>query len=220
MYASWKDGRSRFPAYLDDYAFVLDAGLELLQCRWDTEVFSFVLALADALLDDFLDKEHGGFFFTAHNHETLIQRSRPLGDEATPSGNGIAALALQRLGHLTGDARYLDAATGTLRVAWEEMQRAPAAYSSLLGTLKEHLTPPTTVILRGSLEEMKDWREVMDALPAEQFGFAIPVTENKLPGSLVATEARQGGVAYVCQGTSCSAPVETPGELAKALASS
>jgi len=220
LYASWKDGRSRFPAYLDDYAFVLDAGLELLQCRWDTDVFTFVLALADALLDDFLDKEHGGFFFTAHNHEALIQRSRPLGDEATPSGNGIAALALQRLGHLAGDARYLDAAAGTLKVAWEEMQRAPAVYSSLLGTLKEHLNPPTTVILRGTEKEMKDWREAMDGLPAEQLRFAIPATEKKLPGSLGATETRPGGVAYLCQGNSCSPPMETPGELAKTLSAS
>ncbi|HEX7061139.1 MAG TPA: thioredoxin domain-containing protein, partial [Woeseiaceae bacterium] len=100
LLASYKDGSARFPAYLDDHAFLLDALLELLQVRWDSGRLAFAIGLADALLEHFQDAENGGFWFTADDHEPLIHRPKPLGDESMPSGNGIAARALQRLGFL------------------------------------------------------------------------------------------------------------------------
>ncbi|HEX6832194.1 MAG TPA: thioredoxin domain-containing protein, partial [Rudaea sp.] len=110
--AAWRGGRlfaktgadsARFPAYLDDHAFLLDALLEMLQSRWNDRGIAWAIALADALLDRFEDRERGGFFFTAHDHEQLIQRSKSWPDEAVPSGNGVAARALLRLGHLIGE---------------------------------------------------------------------------------------------------------------------
>ena len=111
--ANYKDGEAKFAAYLDDHAFLLDALLELLQARWDTDHLALAQEIAELLLEHFEDVENGGFWFTANDHEQLIHRSKPLADEAVPSGNGIAALALQRLGFLLGETRYLDARTGT-----------------------------------------------------------------------------------------------------------
>ena len=71
--------------------------------------------LADVLLNHFEDTEQGGFFFTSHDHEALITRPKPGYDNATPSGNGVAAYALQRLGHLLGEFRYLEASMRCLR---------------------------------------------------------------------------------------------------------
>jgi len=90
LLASYKDGKARFPAYLDDHAFLLDALLELLQSDWNTEHLRFAVQLADLLIEHFEDAERGAFFFTANDHETLIHRPKSLADEALPSGANIA----------------------------------------------------------------------------------------------------------------------------------
>ncbi len=131
--AVWQNGRLQasvgkaIPAYLDDYAFMLDALLECLQSRWSERDLAWAIVLAEALLERFEDREHGGFFFTAHDHERLIQRPKPWMDEALPSGNGVAARALLRLGHLLGETRYIDAAQRTLHAAWPTLQSMPHA---------------------------------------------------------------------------------------------
>ncbi|HEX6260961.1 MAG TPA: thioredoxin domain-containing protein, partial [Woeseiaceae bacterium] len=104
LLASYKDGSARFAAYLDDHAFLLDALLELLQADWHLRHLKFAQQLADILLDHFYDTEAGGFWFTADDHEPLMHRPKPLADDSMPSGNGIAALALQRLGFVLGEA--------------------------------------------------------------------------------------------------------------------
>ena len=76
LLATYKDGRARFAAYLDDYAFLLDGVLQVLQTRWRSEDLQFPTGLAEALLAHFEDRESGGFFFTADDHEQLMHRSR------------------------------------------------------------------------------------------------------------------------------------------------
>ena len=110
LYAAWKRGEARFPAYLDDYAFLLDALLESLQSRFRAADLQFALEIADALLDRFADRERGGFWFTAAGQDPPLYRPKGFADESMASGNGIAAQALARLGWLTGETRYLDAA--------------------------------------------------------------------------------------------------------------
>ena len=103
LFAVHKDGRSRFPAYLDDYVFLIDGLLELLQVRWNNNHLAWAIQLADTLLEDFLDDQDGGFFFTAKNAEQLIYRPKTYSDEALPAGNGVAAKCLARLGYLLGN---------------------------------------------------------------------------------------------------------------------
>jgi uncharacterized protein len=150
LLAVHKDGQSRFPAYLDDYAFLLDGLIELLQTRWRSTDLQLATALADALLEHFSDSEHGGFYFTADDHEQLIHRSKSFGDEAVPAGNAIAAQALTRLGLLLGETRYLDAAARTLRAAWTPLQHYPHAHAAMLVALAEHLDPPEIRRVAGS----------------------------------------------------------------------
>ncbi|HSQ03587.1 MAG TPA: thioredoxin domain-containing protein, partial [Burkholderiales bacterium] len=97
LLATCKDGRAHLNGYLDDYAFLLDALLELLQAEFRPADLAFALALADTLLEQFEDQEHGGFFFVSHDHEALILRPKNGYDTAMPSGNGIAARALLRM---------------------------------------------------------------------------------------------------------------------------
>jgi len=220
LYACYKDGQARFPAYLDDHAFLLDALLELLQSRWDTANLDLAVTLADALLDHFADPDKGAFFFTAHDHETLIHRPKPYADEAVPSGNGIAAFALQRLGFLLGETRYLDAAEGTLRAAWRAISEYPHGHVSLLAALEEYLEHPEIVVIRGGDKEIGRWKDAAAKLYApRRLVFAIPSGEGRLPGALADRKAETGNtVAYRCVGTHCEMPVTTWEALAAQLA--
>jgi uncharacterized protein YyaL (SSP411 family) len=214
LFAVWKDGRARFPAYLDDYAFLLDGLLELLQAQWRGVDLGFAIGLADALLAHFEDREAGGFFFTADDHEALMHRSKSFADEAVPAGNGVAAQALARLGLLLGETRYLDAAARTLRAGWAPLQQYPHAHGSLLIALTEHLDPPEIVIIRGEEPQLDEWRRALDQVYAPgRCVFAIPAGET-LPPALADKRAADTTVAYVCRGTVCSEPVRSPAALA------
>jgi uncharacterized protein YyaL (SSP411 family) len=219
LLASYKDGRARFPAYLDDYAFMIDALLELLQARWDGEQLEFAVELADQLLLHFEDTDNGGFFFTADYHESLMHRPRPLSDDATPSGNGIAALVLQRLGFLLGEVRYLEAAERTLRSAWQAMAEYPHGHVSLVSALEEYLHHPESIIIRGDASEAADWAASAARLYApRRLVFAIPADERNLPGALAERKPKPAGtIAYRCEGSRCSLPITSWEALAVGL---
>jgi hypothetical protein len=208
LLAVWKDGAARFPAYLDDHAFLLDALLELLQARWRGDDLSFARDLAESLFTRFMDRERGGFWFTAEGLDPPLHRPKGFADEATPSGNGVAALALARLGWLLAETRYLDAAEATLRGGWESLQRAPQAHTAMLNALDEYLDPGEIVVIRGSPEAAAGWSAALATLYApRRMIFPIPAGAVGLPDALAAKRARDGTVAYICQGPGCSEPV-------------
>jgi len=228
---AWHDGRLcaktgsdsvRFPAYLDDHAYLLDALLECLQVEWWNEWLDWAIELADALLERFEDREHGGFYFTAHDHETLIQRPKPFADEAIPSGNGVATRSLLRLGHLLGETRYLDAAERTLRAAYPVMQQMPAACASLQRALNDFLHPRTHVVVRvESPEEENNWHEALRGyIDRRTDVYVIRESTGALPGTLAAQTYTAGGVAYLCRGTQCEPPIATVAALIEALRTS
>ena len=219
LLASYKDGEARFAAYLDDHAFLLDAVLELLQARWNMRHLEFAQQLAELLLEHFEDKDDGGFWFTANDHEQLIHRSKPLADEAVPSGNGVAAFALQRLGFLLGETTYLDAAERTLRAAWRAISEVPHGHVSLLTALEEYLEHPEIVVIRGANDEISRWRDSAAKIYApRRLVFAIPEDEAGLPGALADRKPLDGEtVAYRCLGTHCEMPVTTWEALAAQL---
>ena len=203
-----KDDQSRFPAYLDDHAFLLDALLELLQTRWRSEDLAWAIALADLLLEHFEDRKHGGFFFTADDHESLIHRSRTFSDEALPAGNAIAAQCLTRLGLLLGETRYLDAAARTLRAAWPQLEHYPHGHAAMLIALEEHLDPPEIIIIRG--EASHEWRDELAKLYSpRRLVFAIAADAPDLPEAIAAKQAVDETTAYVCRGMTCSAPINS-----------
>jgi len=206
LLATHKDGKTHLNAYLDDYAFVLDGLLELMQADFRQLDLDFAVALAEVLLEQFEDQQAGGFFFTSHDHEQLIHRPKPGHDNATPSGNGVAATALQRLGHLLGEQRYLQAAERSLALFYPAVLRHASSFCSLLMALEETLTPPQLIVLRGQEAAMMEWRAALLrsfphalvlALPSASTLLGLPPTMNKpLP--------RDGAVnAWVCQGVKC-----------------
>jgi len=206
LLATARDGRAHLDAYLDDHAFLLAALLELMQAKFRSEDLAFAIELADALLARFEDRDAGGFFFTADDHEVLIHRPKTGHDNATPAGNGVAAFALQRLGHLLGETRYLVAAERTLQLFWPHMSRSPGGFGSLLRALEEALTPPVAIILRGPAVEMANWLCALGADP-RRLVLALPNGIAGLPAALAKPESDHVN-AWVCQGVTCSTPTE------------
>ena len=218
LQAVWKDGRARFPAYLDDHAFLLDALVELLQTRWRRQDLDFALSVADALLERFEDAERGGFWFTAEGRDPPMHRPKGFADEATPAGNGVAALSLARLGWLLGETRYLDAAERTLRGGWASVSRAPHAHAMMLTALEEFLHPPQVVIVRGDADEITAWVRALAPLYApRRMLFAIPASASPLPEALASKVPRGPAVAYVCEGPQCSQPLDDLGRVVRLL---
>jgi uncharacterized protein YyaL (SSP411 family) len=209
LLAASRNGRAHLNAYLDDYVFLANAVLELLQLRWRSTDLEWLRSLLETVLGHFEDPA-GGFFFTSDDHETLIHRGKSLADEATPAGNGVAALVLQRAGYLLGESRYLAAAERTLRAAWSGLEQHPEGHATLLTALEEYLNPPQIVILRGEAAEIARWGAALGRLYApRRLVFAIPADAPLLPEALASKPPRFPAVAYVCRGTMCEAPVPT-----------
>jgi len=223
----WRDGRllatsaggaARLGAYLDDHAFLADAILELACVRFDASELQFGIELLESTLRHFTDSA-GGFYFTADDHETLISRSKAHGDDALPSGNGVAAGTLQRYGYLLGESRYLAAAAATLRNAWSSIRQHPQHHVTLLLALEEYLQPPQIVILRGERAAIEGWREQLAAVYApHRLVLAVPADTAGLPPALADKPAHGAVTAYVCRGATCSAPLERFEALAATLA--
>jgi uncharacterized protein YyaL (SSP411 family) len=218
LLATYKDGRAHLNAYLDDYAFLIAATLELLQARYSNDDLAFACRLADTLLALFEDAEHGGFFFTGRDHERLILRPKPGQDNATPSGNAVAALVLERLAALTGETRYSKAARRTLEIFTPAMLEYPAGFAAMALALDEQLEPPTTLILRGSETALGAWTSDLarEYLPATLL-LAIPDGTAALP-PLLDKPARRGGVnGWVCRGVTCLEPIAELATLTRIL---
>jgi len=204
LLATYKDGKAHLNAYLDDYVFLIDAILELAQARWRDDDLSFAIQLAEVVLEQFEDKEHGGFFFTSNDHEQLIERPKHYGDDAIPSGNGIAAYVLQRLGHITGNERYIDAAEKTLVSAWQTIKKIPYAHNTMLLALEEMLFPPQIIVIRGAKDALAEWhRPCIEAYAPRRISFAIENTANSLPGLLASRVPDKQTIAYICNSTQC-----------------
>lgn len=218
LLAVHKDGVSHQNAYLDDHVMLMQALLEMLQTRWNTDHLQWVLALAAVLLEHFEDKTDGGFYFTADDHEQLIQRPKTFTDDAMPSGNGIAAQVLFELSQLTGDIVYHEAAEKTLRAAWSGIRQAPHAHASLLLALDTCLSPGDLLIIRAHPQDFAEWRHAAEQkYSLKRSTYLIPASESDLPKMLARHQSPDEGSAWLCRGFECLPPVTSPEALAAVI---
>ncbi|MFI5458482.1 MAG: DUF255 domain-containing protein [Isosphaerales bacterium] len=136
---TYRQGKAKLPAYQEDYAFLVQGLLRLHQAtgvaRWLREAES----LTERMLADFEDREQGGFFFTANDHESLLARAKDPFDNALPSGNSIAILNLLELHRATGKPAYLEHAGKALDAFSTSLSRLPAAMPLGLVGLEQYL---------------------------------------------------------------------------------
>jgi uncharacterized protein YyaL (SSP411 family) len=221
---TYKDGESKLNGYLEDYAYVIEGLLALYEASFDLRWFEEALALAETMIAQFWDAESGGFFFTSADHETLIARTKDFYDNATPSGNSAAAIALLRLSLLTGEDRYRVMAEAILRLMKPLMMRAPAAFGHLLSALDLFLSSPYEIAIVGA-PEAEETRAMIDVifkryLPNKVVAFA-PEADSGASREIKLLEGR-GRIdgrtaAYVCRNFYCESPQTRVEGLADAL---
>ncbi|HEX5966507.1 MAG TPA: thioredoxin domain-containing protein, partial [Pyrinomonadaceae bacterium] len=146
---TYKDGIAKFNAYLEDYAFFSEGLVTLYETTGELRWLNEAIALTDRMIEEFWDEENGGFYFTGKSHESLIVRSKDYFDNATPSGNSVAAGVLQKLGVLTGKDHYRNLAMAVIRVASDQARRFPSGFGYLLSAIDFSLSAPKEVAIVG-----------------------------------------------------------------------
>ncbi|HUO69203.1 MAG TPA: thioredoxin domain-containing protein [Solirubrobacteraceae bacterium] len=211
---TWKDGRGRLGAYLEDHGFLLEALITLYETTFDPRWYREAVTLADTIIARFSDAERGGFFTTPDDHERLVARRKDLEDSPIPSGNSAAAFGLLRLASLSGEGRYERHALGVLRLMFVLAARHPHAFGHLLRAADFYLAPVREVAIVGP-----DADALLDVVRADYHPHLVlaggpadgaPLLEGRTP-----VDGR--AAAYVCEHFVCRAPVTTPEELAAAL---
>ena len=208
LLATYKDGRAHLNAYLDDYAYLVAALLELMQADFSAGDLEWARALADVLLAEFEDRGDGGFFFTGESHERLFHRPKPGQDQAMPAGNAVAAWSLGRLAYVTEEPRYSQAAERTLRLFYPAMRDYPAGYAGMAIALGEQLRPPNLLVVRGQAAEVFRWRDQLarEYLPDTQI-FALPDEAAGLPAALAKPPRGEPVNGWLCRGVICLPPI-------------
>ena len=209
---TYKDGRARLNAYLEDHAFLIEALLTLYEATFETRWFAEARALADATIKRFGDLERGGFYSTSTDHEELIARRKEVGDHPIPSGNSSAAMGLLRLAALTGGRRYDEAAAGVFALFSKPAVEHPDAFAHLLRALDFHLSPTREVALVG--DDLTELAAVVREKPRPHLvlgGGPEGATEPPLLEGRTLVDGKPA--AYICQNFTCRLPTTDPGAL-------
>jgi hypothetical protein len=211
---SYKDGIARFNAYLEDYALMAGAMLDLYEATLDRAHIETARKLADAIIERFADSTGGGFFFTSSDHEKLIVRSKAAFDGSTPSGNSAAVSALLRLAEYTGESKYRDEAERALRSMREAMEEQPFGMSNMIAAADLAEKGAVEVVVAGdsSSAEFQMWLERLGLHYVPNLAlFAAgdaAIDDGFVPDQVRGKTARGGSVAaYVCRDRVCSAPL-------------
>ena len=216
---TWKDGAAKLNGYIEDYANVADGLIVLYQVSGDVNYLTEAKRLADIMITEFWDEENGGFFFTSNDHEELVVRNKDFYDNATPSGNSVAADVLLRLAKLLGDEKYERFAVTVLRLAASQLRRHPQGFGRVLSALEFHLSATKEIVIIG--EKGNDLeREVRGRyLPDAVIILSVNAESDAATTPLLKDRGMVDGqtVAYVCKDFVCQRPVTTVEELAGIL---
>ena len=200
---SFKDGRARFNGYLDDYANFADGLLSLYSLTFDYRWLESAQAIVERMIAEFWDDESGGFFFTGKSHETLISRTKDFFDNATPSGNSVAADVLVRLAVLVDRADYRDRSQKVFQSCLNLMKQYPSGFGRMLSGVDFYLGPSREVALAGEPEQY------LEILRAQYLPRTIVAAGGDLRVPLLKDRSTVAGkpTAYVCENYTCRQPV-------------
>lgn len=208
LYASYTNGEARLDGYLDDYAFLLDALIELLKAHYRPADLAWAKDIAEALLARFEDGEAGGFYFTGHDHEALILRARTAVDQATPAGAGVAAASLARLANprRTALCARRGAHPGPPRRGTGRHARRLHFAARRAGRAAAR---PGLLVVRGPQAGLSAWQALAARLPPATLMFFLPDTLERLPAALD-KPVTDRCLAWLCRDGACRPPVENP----------
>lgn len=221
LYRSYKDGRARFNAYLEDYAALIRGLIALYEATFEVRWLGEASRLTQLMFAQFHDPVHGGFFQTGIDHEQLVVRRKDLIDNAIPSGNALAAEALVRLSMLVGTQEYRQEAMRIVLTMKEPMASQPNGFGRLLGVLEQLLRPSQEIAIVGEVDDEATTALLAEVrrhfLPNTVLALKAPTVESVLPLLAGRTLANGQAAAYVCENYACQLPVTTVAELRRLL---
>lgn len=212
----WRDGRAVHPAYLDDYAALAHALVTLYEATFEERWIDEAVRLADEIVARFADADEGGFFYTSAEHESLIARKKDMLDSSIPSGGGLAAAALLRLGKLTGKPEYLETVDRALAASTKLMERAPLGTGQLHLTLDAWIGPAAEIVILAADESAENEallgelrrRFLPNKVLAFRGGRASGDRSAALDGIFAGKQPiAPGPTLFVCRNFACEAPV-------------
>lgn len=219
LLARYKDGDSAFPAYVDDYAYLLWALLEIYDASGNVHYIDRALTLCQDMKVLFWDEAQGGFFFPGNDAQGLIMRSKEIYDGALPSGNSVAAYALLRLARVTEDDHIKNLTAELLRAFAGEVEKYPQAYSFFLIALHLYLSPPVHILLTGEGKaHYIQFQEILQKvfLPQSTIAFQNARQQKKqwiLPKELDGQSVAEKAAVYICENFACHPPITEPKQL-------
>ncbi len=203
---TWKDGKAKLNAYIEDYANLADGLIALYQATGEFRYLGEAKRLADSMITEFWDEESGGFFFTSRDHEELIVRNKDFYDNATPSGNSTAADVLLRLAKFYGEEKYERFATTVLRLTSAQLARYPQGFGRALSAIEFDLAPVKEIAIIGEPANELE-REVFETYLPD--AVIAPSRGGISEPPLLAEKRMTGGkaTAFVCENFVCRKPV-------------
>jgi uncharacterized protein YyaL (SSP411 family) len=220
-------GTSKLPAYLNDYAEMANALIDLYEATFDLRWLEAADRLVRRMVADFRDEKNGGFFYTALVHKDLLVRTKPYHDGAVPSGNATAAYVLLRLSELLGRTAYRQDAEAVLTSAWSMMLTQPRGYLNLLCAADFFLHPSWEIAIAGK-RDSADAREFLELIhgrfiPNKVLAQVEPgapesnAVEERIP--LLRHKGTVSGktTVYLCEDYQCKRPITDPAALIKML---
>ncbi|MFN2202279.1 MAG: thioredoxin domain-containing protein [Caldilineaceae bacterium] len=219
---SYKDGRARLNAYLEDYASFIRALIALYEADFDLRWLAEASRLTQIMFDQFHDEERGGFYQTGIDHEQLVVRRKDYIDNAIPSGNSLAAESLIRLANLLGNDEYRKEAASIVLTVQELMGRQPAGFGRMLMNQDALLARSTEIAIVGD-PDLAETQALLRAVRRRYHPNAVvalkrPGEENPLPVLEGRSLVDGKPAAYVCENYACKLPVTEPDALAEQLA--
>jgi uncharacterized protein len=218
---AYKDGQAKLRAYLDDYAYFVNALLDYFEAKPTKKCLDLATHYANYLLEHFWDEDEKNFFFTADNHEKLIIRTKNIYDLSLPSGNSVAAGALLRLYHITQDKKYLDTSLKIMESLSTMAAENPFGFGQLLNVIYMYLKKPTEItMINYANKELCTYIETR-FLP-ESILVGIDTEENLKELQQLSFFSGKEFIknktrVYVCKDFTCSLPLETIEEVEKLL---
>ncbi|MFN8467703.1 MAG: thioredoxin domain-containing protein [Caldilineaceae bacterium] len=218
---SYKDGRARLNAYLEDYAALIRGLLALYEATFDLRWLGEGTRLAQIMFAQFHDVQNGGFFQTGVDHEALVARRKDVVDNAIPSGNSLAAEVLLRLAVFLDKDNYRREAGRIVLMLKESMASQPTGFGRMLGVLDAYLAPSQEVAIAGDPADAGTQGLLAAVhgryLPHTVLALKQPDEESMLPVLQGRTLIDGRPAAYVCENYACRLPVTTPEELGQIL---
>ncbi len=223
LFRSFKDGRARFNAYLEDYAAFARGLVALYEATFSLRWLAEAARLTKIMLAQFGDEARGGFYQTGVAHEELVVRRKDFIDNAIPSGNSMAAELLLRLAKLTGNDAYRSEAARVFRIMAAAMAQQPTGFGRMLTALDDLLSPSQEVAVVGPLTDARTQRLLAEVrrhyLPHTVLALKEPEDENPLPLMEGRTLVDGQPAAYVCENYACRLPVTSVEALRRSVVS-